>query len=473
MPVYPATGVEGGATFPLPLIEEAVRAAGVAQRRRRLLPAVAVVVFVLGCCLFSGEGYGEVARKLAGWLAPLAGPGGWAVPGTGALARARRRAGPRPLKLLFAALAGPLAGPATPGAFGFGRLLVALDGTMLDVPATAANVAAFGPPHGGGGTGAWPQVRLVTLAACGTRDLMDAVFRGRRAARSSEQDLARKIAAGGRLRRGMLALADRNFSGYPVVACLAATGADVLIRAKTSQRLPVLEALADGSYRSVLPDPAAARVLAHRNGTRRRRGSSLGPDSRSGLPGIAVRVIEADITITAAGQPPRTERCRLITTLLDPAAAPAAQIAACYAQRWEIETGYREIKTFTRGAGRVLRSRHPAGIAQEIWALLCICQLTHTTRAAAASASGLDPDRISYTITLRAIRRAVITARTAGSATAEALSSLLPPRRRRSYPRLKHTSTAKRRAARAHLTATTTYKITIIGPAQTSDLPGP
>jgi Insertion element 4 transposase N-terminal/Transposase DDE domain len=473
LPAYPATGVEGDATFPLALIEEAVGVAGVRERRRRLLPAVAVVVFVLGCCLFSGEGYGEVARKLAGWLAPLAGPGGWAVPGTGALARARRRAGPAPLKLLFARLAGPLAGPGTPGAFVFGRLLVALDGTMLDVPYTAANVAAFGPPQGGGGTGAWPQVRVVTLAACGTRGLMDAVFGGARAGRSSEQYLARKIAARGRLRAGMLVLADRNFCGYPAVACLAATGADVLIRAKSSQRLPVLEALSDGSYRSVLPDPAAARVLAHRNGTRRRRGSKLGPDSRAGLPGIPVRVIEADITITPAGGTPRTERCRLVTTLTGPAAAPAGQVAAGYAQRWEIETGYREIKVFTRGAGRVLRSRHPAGIAQEIWALLCICQLTHRTRAAAASASGLDPDRISYTITLRAIRRALTTASAVGSAAAEAASSLLPPRRRRSYPRLKLTSTTKRRAARAPLTGTTTYKITIMTPAHNSDLPGP
>jgi hypothetical protein len=355
----------------------------------------------------------------------------------------------------------------------FGRLLAALDGTMLDVPSTAANLAAFGPPQHAGGAGAWPQVRLVTLAACGTRGLVDAVFRGRCAARSSEQDLARKIAARGRLRAGMLVLADRNFSGYPVVACLAATGADVLIRAKSSQRLPVLEALADGSYRSVLPDPRSARVLAHRNGTRRRRGSKLGPDSRAGLPGIPVRVIEADITITPAGGTPRTERCRLITTLTDPAAAPASQAAACYAQRWEIETGYREIKVFTRGAGRVLRSRHPAGVAQEIWALLCTCQFTHLTRAAAASTRGLDPDRISYTITLRAIRRALTTTSAAGTAAAEALSCPLPPRRHRSYPRLTLTSTTKRRAARAPLTGAITYKITITAPAQTSGLPGP
>jgi hypothetical protein len=472
LPAYGVTAGDGCAAFPLALIEEVVSAAGVREQRRRLLPAVAVVVFVLGCCLFSGEGYGEVARKLAGWLAPLGGGGGWRVPGSGALARARRRAGPGPLRLLFARLAGPLAGPDAPGARAFGRLLVALDGTMLDVPCTAANVAAFGPPHGGGGAGGWPQVRVVILAACGSRGLIDAVFRGRRAACSSEQDLARKITARGRLRRGMLVLADRNFSGYPVVACLAATGADVLIRARSDQRLPVLEALADGSYRSVLPDPAAARVLLHRNAARRRRGSKHGPDPRSGLPGIPVRVIEADLTLTPAGAAARTERCRLITTILDAAATPAAQAAACYAQRWEIENGYRETKVFTRGAGRVLRSHTPAGIAQEIWALLCACQLTHTARVQAATAGGHDPDRISYTVTLRAIRRAVTTTTPAGSITTEALTALLPPRRRRSYPRLPRTSTAKRRAARAPLTGAITYKITIAAPTH-SDLPGP
>ena len=222
----------------------------------------------------------------------------------------------------------------------------------------------------------------------------------------------------------------------------------------------------------MLPDPAAARLLLHRNATRRRRGSTRAPDPRSGLPGIPVRVIEADITLTPAGAPPRTERCRLITTILDAAAAPAAQAAACYAQRWEIENGYRETKVFTRGAGRVLRSQTPAGIAQEIWALLCACQLTHTARVQAAAAGGHDPDRISYTVTLRAIRRAVTTTTPAGSITAEALTALLPPRRRRSYPRLPRTSTAKRRAARAPLTGAITYKITIAAPSHT-DLPGP
>jgi hypothetical protein len=223
----------------------------------------------------------------------------------------------------------------------------------------------------------------------------------------------------------------------------------------------------------VLPDPAAARAWWHRNGERRRRRSPLPPDPRSVLPGIAIRVVEADITITPAGGQPRTERYRLITTVTDPRQAPASQVAACYAQRWEIENSYREVKTLTLGPHRVLRSRDPAGITQEIWALLCACQLTHTARAGAAAAHGLDPDRISYTITLRALRRALTTGLTPQAIQAETLSQLLPPRRRRSYPRLTLGRPATRRAAHAGLTGTITYKITITTPAQATDLPGP
>lgn len=398
MPANRAIDWPVDATLPVALIEEVAAEAGAGGRRRRLLPGAAVMVFVLGLCLFSGEGYGEVARKLAGWLGPLAGRGRWPVPGTSALARARRRVGAAPFRMLFGRLAGPLAVD-VPGARAFGRLLVALDGTLLDVPCSPANLAAFGrPPSGGGhGGGGYPQVRVVTVIACGTRGVLDAVFRGRRAPRSSEQDLARKIAVRGRLGPGMLVLADRNFCGYPVAAPIAATGADLLFRVKSSQWLPVLETLPDGSYLSVLASPASGRQHA----AARRHGKTL-PAPPAGL---TVRVIDADITITPAGAPPRTERYRLITTLLDPATAPAQAIAACYAQRWEIETSYRELKVFTRGPGRVLRSRHPAGITQEIYAFLCTSQLIHATRTAAAG--HLDPDRISYTVTLRAIRRAL------------------------------------------------------------------
>ena len=464
MPAYGAIALPADASLPLGLIAEVVAAAGCRERRRRLLPAVAVMVFVLGCCLFCGEGYGEVARKLAGWLGPLAGRAGWPVPGTSALAKARRRLGVRPFELLFARLASPLAGPDTPGAAAFGRalLLLAIDGTTLDVPYTAANIAAFGAPHAGrrlpgGRAGGYPRVRLVTLAGCGTRGLADAVSGPRTA---SEQELAAAIAARGRVGPGMLVLADRNFCGHPQVAALAATGADVLIRARSSQQLPVLEALPDGSYRSMLPDPAASMRRHRRNGSRRRRGSALPPDTTP-VPGIPIRVIEAEITARPAGGPPRTGRYRLITTIGDPAEAPAAQLAALYAQRWEAETGFRELKAFLRGPRRVLRSKDPAGVEQETWALLCAHQLITATRASAAAAAGLDPDRISYTVTLREIRRDITTAPRPSDMISEILTQPLPPRRHRTYPRETSASTATRRTARATWAGPITYKITI------------
>jgi hypothetical protein len=457
--------------LPLGLIGEVVGESGCRERRVRLLPAAAVMVFVLGLCLFSGEGYGEVARKLAGWMGPLAGRARWPVPGTAALARARRRLGARPFELLFARLRGPLAGPGVPGVHAPGNLvLMSLDGTTLDVPHVPANVAAFGAPPSGGGHGGFPQVRLVVLAGCGTRGIADAVFGAAR--KASEQDLARQIAGRGQLGPGMLVLADRNFCGYPVAAPIAATGADLLFRAKSSQWLPVLEELADGSYRSVLAEPADGR----RHAGARRRGKVL-PGPPEGLP---VRVIEADVTVSPGGGPPRTEYYRLITTLPDPASAPAAVIAGLYAQRWEAETGYRELKVFLRGARRVLRSQAPAVVEQEIYALLCACQLIQATRAAAAAAADgpLDPDRISYTVTLRAIRRALTTKTISRPGSwhtirTEILRHLLPPRRHRSYPRTLHTGSASRRAARASLTGTITYKTTIKTRPGTPGQPSP
>jgi hypothetical protein len=166
-----------------------------------------------------------VARKLAGWLGPLAGPGPGGCRGP---ARWRGRGGgwgAAPFALLFARLAGP----ATPGAHAFGRLLPAIDGTTVDVACAPANIAAWGPPPSGvdGAAGGFPQTRLVTLAGCGTRGLAGAAFGPRKGKGTSEQDLARQIAAGGAIRAGMLVLADRNFCGHSVISALTAAGADV------------------------------------------------------------------------------------------------------------------------------------------------------------------------------------------------------------------------------------------------------
>ena len=162
--------------------------------------------------------------------------------------------------------------------------------------------------------------------------------------------------------------------------------------------------LPDGSWLTHINDPAAVRARAHKNGQRRRRGSTLPPETGP-LPGITVRVIQYVLTVTTEDGRTRTERYRLITTLTDWRACPAAELAACYAWRWAIETGYRECKTYLRGPGRILRGRTPALARQELWAYLAVYQAIRAIIVRAAAGAGLDPDRISFTATLNAAQR--------------------------------------------------------------------
>ena len=200
--------------FPREAVEEAVGAAGARELRNRMLPAWLTVYFVLGLALFMDMGAGRVMRKMAGTLA-WAGRGVTvAVPSEEALSNARARLGSAPLRLLFEKAAGPLAGPGSPGAFWRGLRLVSLDGTTLDVQDTAPNWAHFGgpstkEPSGKKLRGAFPQVRLLALAECGTRALIAACCG---AYGTGEKTLARQLLP--RLAAGMLCLADANFACY-------------------------------------------------------------------------------------------------------------------------------------------------------------------------------------------------------------------------------------------------------------------
>src|SRR5205814_8129265 len=103
----------------------------------------------------------------------------------------------------------PLATPETPGAFYRGWQLVAVDGTLLDVPDSPANARAFGRPTGGRGDGAFPQVRKLSLVEGGTHVEMAFVLEPcRRGQTSMVAGLLRH------LRPGMLLLWDRNFFSY-------------------------------------------------------------------------------------------------------------------------------------------------------------------------------------------------------------------------------------------------------------------
>ena len=372
------------AQIPAGLVDQVLAETGSVQRRVRRLPARVVVWFVLGLALFGGQGYRAVWRELT----HSGGGGDGPAPSTPALSQARHRLGPAALAQLFARLRGPKAGPGAPGAFLCGLRLVSWDATMLDVPDSDANTAAFGRPRNGKTAGAFPQVRLLSLIECGTHAVIDAVFGA-----ASEQALARQLLP--TLGPGMLLLGDRNFPSYQLWQATAGTGAHLLWRVKANTLLPRIGVFGDGSWLAVLPTPG-----------------------RRGRVGSWVRVIEYTVTVTAihpaTGQiTTRAELFRLITTLTDPTVANAAQLAACYRQRWESETGYQARKTYQRGPRQVLRSQDPDGVTQEIYAYLITYQAVRCLIHQAATAEGVDPDRLSFTTALRAVRRFITSAATA------------------------------------------------------------
>jgi hypothetical protein len=402
------------------LVDEAVGDGLAWEMRLRALPSRLGVYFVLGLCLFSHQPYAQVLGELTAGLREALAAAGWVDPATTALTGVRRRVGEKPLESLFRRLRGPLSPGRAPWSHICGRLAVAWDGTTIDAAASAANIAAFGRPAGNGkktrteqagqdGGAANPQLRMVALVACGTRALLDAAAGPLRGKGTGERELARTLL--GSLRAGMLLLADRGFYSYQLWNAAAGTGADLLWRVRAGTHLPVVHPLPDGSWLTHVNDPRAVTARLRKNGMRRRRGSTL-PAETGPLPGITVRVIEFTVTVTTDGGGTRTELYRLLTTLTDWRAYPAADLAAGYAWRWAIETGFREFKTYLRGPGRVLRGRTPELARQELWAYLVIYQAIRVLIARAAAGAGLDPDRLSFTAAIHAARRTTITART-------------------------------------------------------------
>jgi hypothetical protein len=363
--------------LPPVLVDEVVAECGRAEQRQRLLPARVVMYFVLAMCLFSGQGYEEVGRLLTqGLERERRWSKTWRVPTSGAIGRARLRLGAEPLKALFARVCQPVAVRETQGAWFRGLRLVAVDGTTFDLPDTEANATFFGRPGTGRGQGrsAYPQARTVALVECGTH----AVFAAEAAPLAvHETVLSRRLFPS--LTRGMLLLADRGFLGFDLWRAAATTGADLLWRVRSNAVLPVVTALPDGSYLS--------QIVAARDKNRRADPAT-------------VRVVEYTL-----GPPGEGTVYRLVTTLLDPATAPATELAALYAERWEIETTLDEIKTHLGGPRFVLRSQHPAGVEQEIFAFLLVHHALRDLMHQAAQLQREDPDRMSFTRTLRVVRR--------------------------------------------------------------------
>ncbi|MFF5213595.1 IS4 family transposase [Streptosporangium sp. NPDC000396] len=279
--------------IPFEMVDEALRETRTGQRRIRILPARVVVYLLLAGALFADLGWPQVWQRLTAGLRGVA----MARPSAAALTQARRRLGAEPLQWLFDLVRGPAVGARVPGVRWRGLLLCAIDGTLMTVADSPANLTMFTKQRGNHGGSGYPQLRLLVLACCGARTVIDAVF-----GPATRGEVAYTQHLLPSLRAGMMVLLDRNFAVRDLIDAITATGAQVLVRVRDDRCLPVLRRCGDGSYLSMLGR-------------------------------LPVRVVEARITVTTAtGR--RTGAYRLVTSLTDAHRYPADELIGLYHQRW-------------------------------------------------------------------------------------------------------------------------------------------
>lgn len=399
-------------------------------RERRLCMSMVVWVLI-AMNIYSNLSIAHVLRKVSQGLRFI-----WPEPeiepaNKSAFSYRRYQLGPAALASLFQQVARPLANPATPGAFLFGYQLMAIDGTVDVLPDTPANDAFFGRATSDRGPSAFPQVRSVYLAECGTHAIVDAEFLPYLCSeRDGGSTLLRSIDA------GMLVLWDRGFHSFELIAALLQRGAALLERLPAHVKPRLIQKLADGSQLAwlVAPDSSPAKDAAP----------------------IAVRIIE--YTLTDPALPGYKQRHRLLTTLLDPLAAPALELVYAYHERWEIEILIDEVQTHQRLNGKPLRSKKPSGVLQELYGLLLAHYAVRKLMYEAAASVNIDPDRLSFVHAVRVLQDAIPEFQMVAAAELPRLynrmlgdiaKGRLPERQLRSNPRVVKRKMSKFRLKRA------------------------
>jgi hypothetical protein len=340
------------------------------EERERKLNMVVIFYLLLCAALWTRLAYQHVLEQLARPLHVQGLPLSALRVCRSAISYRREQLGSALLQGVFARCCRPICTPETIGAFRFGKRLMALDGTLQDVPDTQANAAAFARPSNQYGVGPFPQVRLLILNECGSHATIDAVISSRS---EVEKTLASHLLP--KLSSDMFLLHDAQFTGPRFWRAIRARGAHVMGPVPEHHLKSSLRQLSDGSYLAAYQPSAAERC--------------------EGVKPFLVRVIAYRITDPRLGEPDKIYR--LATTWLNPHTAPARELIDCYHERWEVEVVLDEIKTHQRLQQPVLRSRTPSGVHQEIYAILLAHYAVRVLMHQAACQAGVDPDRLSFT----------------------------------------------------------------------------
>jgi hypothetical protein len=366
--------------IPTATIQQAIESTQSQAERNRRLPTPLVVALVIAMSLWSHDSIVDVLKNLVdGWSTQWIRLGQhWRPPSKSSISEARQRVGPQVMSRLFRLITRPLATANTPGAFLNGLRLMAVDGSVFDLPDTAANARVFGYPGSRPGTqAAFPKARLVLLVEAGTHLLSDALICPyRMGERARALKLLRSV------NREMLLMWDRGLHSYKMVRATRERECHILGRVPANVKFAAVQSLADGSYLSwMAPD---------------------GKSKKKGGQRIQVRVIEYTIESGESQQV-----YRLITDLLDIALFPALLLAREYHQRWEVENTLDELKTHLNGRKTPIRSKHPRAVVQEIYGWLLAHWAVRCLMCQAAAQAEISPLRLGFTGSLRVVRRAV------------------------------------------------------------------
>jgi len=359
-------------------VHAALDGCGCNSQRIRAFPAVAGVYYVMALSLYPEAAYEAVFSAVSQGLAWDAGAPQPAGVKRSAISSLRLRIGAQPLAELVRRCCVPLADAAIhPSAFYRGLRLVGIDGSSFELADEADNAQAFGRPGARQGPAGYPQARCVVLAECATHAILAANLGPYR---SGEWALCGPLLEA--LGPGMLCLADRGFNGFEHWEQAAATGAQLLWRCASTRDLPVQQLLADGSYLSTIGPNGVNRAEARARA-------------------MTVRVIDYRLPKLPDAEP----HYRLITTLLDPQAAPAMELAELYHRRWEMEAIYDELKTHLRQGRRVLRSKTAELVRQEFYGWVLMHYTVRWLLHQGAARHRIPLEDLSFSGHLQLIRR--------------------------------------------------------------------
>lgn len=370
------------------VIEEAVATAPHGHQLDRALNAKTTLLCVLAGCLFPGEGYDGVLRVAFG-LPGLDLRPGTKVPTGPALSKARVLLGEQVARRAFELDAARADVELGIGSTWHGMETTAFDGTTAELFNNDALAGEFGVPAGG----TKPKIRVVAHVRTGSRRWIGAAVGGYH---DGENTLVDELAS--TLRPGMLNLADRGFFSMDRWIRFSATGAHLCWRVKNGVKSVPFKTL------KTLPDGSELVILHESDGMLGKRRRDIADRTAPRLPDTVARLVQFTIVTRTRSGRIKTSAVRVLTTLLGHVAFPAAEIAALYAERWQVEIAYLHLKKTLRGARRVLRGQSETLARQEVWAFLLAHNMIATLAARAAALAGIDPGEISFTAALGLVR---------------------------------------------------------------------